>query len=110
MRTAARIATATATITAFAGLSLAAAAPAMACGGTPIDVNDYGVCIEADSTTLVEGGVYWTPPVPKQYVNTPGVLFVPPQSFGTPIVPSQGLTVPEVTVDAVTVTPCTGTC
>lgn len=110
MRTVARIATATVTITACAGLSLAGAAPAVACDGTKLGVNEYGACVESSSTTLIEGGVYWTPPVPKQYVNTPGVLFVPPQSFGTPIVPSQGLTVPEVTVDAVEVTPCTGSC
>lgn len=109
MRVVARIATATATAAAFAGLSLAGATPALACGGTPIDVNDYGVCIENNSTTI-PGGVTWTPGVAKQYVNTPGVLFVPPQSFGTPIVPSQGVTRPAITVDAVTVTPCTGTC
>lgn len=107
MRTVARIATAT--ITAFAGLSLAGATPALACEGTELGVNDYGVCIESSSTT-VPGRVVWTPGVPKQYVDTPGILFVPPQSVGTPIVPSQGLTVPTITVDAVTVTPCTGSC
>jgi hypothetical protein len=110
MRTVARIATATATITALAGLSLAGATPALAeCGGTPIDINDYGVCIE-NSKTTVPGQVVWTPGVPKQYVNTPGILFIPPQSFGTPIVPSQGVTVPTITIDAVKVTPCTGSC
>jgi hypothetical protein len=109
MRVVARIATTAATITAAAGLSLAGAAPALACDGTDIDVNGYGVCVDS-SETSVPGRVVWTPPVPKQYVNTPGVLFVPPQSFGTPIVPSQGITVPTLTVDAVTVSPCTGSC
>ena len=43
-------------------------------------------------------------------VNTPGVLFVPPQTFGTPYVPPQGVTPPTFTVDGVWVTPCLGSC
>lgn len=97
------------TVSAFAGLSLAGATPALACSGTPIAVNGYGACVET-STTVVPSRVVWTPGVPKQYVNTPGILFVPPQSFGTPIVPSQGVTTPPLRVDAVKVTPCTGSC
>jgi hypothetical protein len=109
MRFVARIATATVTATVLAGLSLAGAAPALACDGTAIAVNGYGVCAEESSTT-VPGRVVWTPGVPKQYVNTPGVLFIPPQSVGTPIVPSQGVTAPTLNVDGVSVTPCTGSC
>lgn len=109
MRITARIATATAAA-AFGGLSLSGASPALACGGIPVAVNGYGACVEAGSPITIPGQVVWTPGVAKQYVNTPGVLFVPPQSFGTPIVPSQGVTIPTLTVDAVKVTPCTGSC
>lgn len=109
MRFVARIATAAAAATALAGLSLVGATPALACGGTAIDVNDYGVCIEGSSTTI-PGQVLWTPGVEKQIVTVPAILFVPQQQFGTPIVPRQGVTIPTITVDAVTVTPCTGTC
>lgn len=99
----------TTTITAFVGFSLAGATPALACTGTPIAVNGYGVCV-GQSQTTVPGREQWVPGVPSQSVNTPGVLFVPPQSFRTPYVPSQGVTVPPTTVQGVSVTPCTGSC
>ena len=109
MRVITRIATATAAATAFAGLSLAGAAPALACPGTELGVNHYGVCVEQRRTTV--GGVpVWTPGVASRPVNTPGVLFVPPQTFGTPYVPPQGVTPPTFTVDGVWVTPCLGSC
>lgn len=100
----------TTTVTAFVGLSLAGATPALAaCNGIPVTVNGYGVCV-GQSQTTVPGGATWVPGVPSQEVNTPGVLFVPPQSFRTPYVPSQGVTVPPTTVQGVSVTPCTGSC
>lgn len=80
------------------------------CTGTPVTVNGYGVCVTSTSTTLYGGGVFWTPGVDKKYVNTPAVGPVPPQSFGTPIVPSQGVTVPAIVVQGPIVTPCLGGC
>lgn len=86
-----------------------APAAVAACGGTPVAVNDYGVCVTTSETT-VPAQVVWTPGVGSKSVNTPQVLFVPPQSFGTPYVPPQGVTTPSFKVDAVTVSPCTGSC
>lgn len=80
------------------------------CAGTPISVDGYGVCVTNSTITLFGGAVFWTPGVPKQYVNTPPVGPVPAQSFGTPIVPSQGITVPPVIVQGPIVSPCLGGC
>lgn len=99
-----------ATTTAVAAVSILSAPSALACTGIPVAVDGYGACVTPQTTTVYPGGVYWTPGVPKQYVNTPAVGPVPAQAFGTPIVPSEGVTVPPVIVQAVKVTPCTGTC
>jgi hypothetical protein len=80
------------------------------CSGTPIAVDGYGVCVSNTTVPVYGGGVFWTPGVPKQYVNTPAVGPVPAQAIGTPIVPSQGVTVPAIVVQGPTVTPCLGGC
>lgn len=93
--------------TAYADTTDEALAP---CTGTPITVDGYGVCVSNTTINVYGGGVFWTPGVPKQYVNTPAVGPVPAQSIGTPIVPSEGVTVPAIIVQAPLVTPCLGGC
>jgi hypothetical protein len=80
------------------------------CTGTPITVDGYGVCESSKTITVYGGTVVWTPGVAKQYVNTPGVGPVPPQAIGTPIVPSEGVTVPPIIVQAPFITRCAGGC
>lgn len=78
------------------------------CTGNPVAVDGYGVCITNATITVFGGKVVWTPGVDKQYVNTPQVGPVPAQSIGTPIVTSEGFTVPPIVVQAPLVTPCVG--
>ena len=79
------------------------------CTGIPITVDHYGVCVTSSgSTAIYGGGVFWTPGVPKQTVWTPAVGPVPAQAIGTPIIPSEGVTVPAITVNSPVVTPCAG--
>lgn len=80
------------------------------CTGNPVAVDGYGVCVTNTTVTVFGGAVVWTPGVAKQYVNTPAVGPVPAQAVGTPIVPSEGVTVPPIVVQAPLVTPCLGGC